>query len=120
MLIKQKVIHRIDLQSNPKVLYVFGDNNIRSGFGGQAKEMRGESNAIGIRTKWFPTNNLNAFFSDSEIAIIRSMWDMDFKPLYRHKGVIVMPLQGIGTGRAKLSPLLLKTLNSYIQRLTEP
>jgi hypothetical protein len=42
--------------------YVFGDNGRRIGFGGQAKEMRGEPNAIGVATEWVPTNRPNAFF----------------------------------------------------------
>lgn len=43
-----KYIKRQDLKSNPNTQYLFGDNLKRSGFGGQAKEMRGEPNAIGI------------------------------------------------------------------------
>jgi len=39
--------------------YAFGTSR-RIGFGGQAKEMRGEPNAISVATKWEPSNRPNA------------------------------------------------------------
>ena len=56
MIIYQKFIYRSDLKANPSVLYLFGDNLQRVGLGGQAKEMRGEPNAVGIATKKAPDN----------------------------------------------------------------
>jgi hypothetical protein len=53
-LIFQEWITRKDLRENPDKRYVFGDNVERRGYGGQAKEMRGEPNAIGVVTKWAP------------------------------------------------------------------
>lgn len=47
--VKQDQIMRRDLLDNQDKLYVFGDNMVRRGFGGQAREMRGEPNAVGIR-----------------------------------------------------------------------
>lgn len=35
-------ITRAMLRAEPEKLFVFGDNFVRTGFGGQAKEMRGE------------------------------------------------------------------------------
>ena len=35
-----KVITRDKIKENPDVLYLFGDNLLRKGLGGQAKEMR--------------------------------------------------------------------------------
>lgn len=40
-----KIITRDKIKENLEVLYLFGDNIIRKGLGGQAKEMRGEDNA---------------------------------------------------------------------------
>ena len=38
-------------RANPRAIYVFGDNLLRKGLGGQAKEMRGEPNTLGIVSK---------------------------------------------------------------------
>jgi hypothetical protein len=48
------MIYRRDLRANPESLYLFGDNTKRVGIGGQAREMRGEPNAVGIATKNAP------------------------------------------------------------------
>lgn len=61
-----KIIKREKVRANPDVLYLFGDNDIRKGFGGQAKEMRGEPNAMGISTKKLPSNKPEAFKTDWE------------------------------------------------------
>ncbi len=42
---------RAYIRAHPDWLFVFGDNMMRRGFGGQAAEARGEPNAIGIATK---------------------------------------------------------------------
>lgn len=65
-LIYQKMIFRKDLKTNPDKLYVFGDNVERQGLRGQAAEMRGEPNAIGFPTKWFPKLTPKAFFWDNQ------------------------------------------------------
>ena len=46
-----KVITRDKIKENPDVLYLFGDKLLRKGLGGQAKEMRGEPNTLGIVSK---------------------------------------------------------------------
>ncbi|SDK47143.1 hypothetical protein [Bradyrhizobium ottawaense] len=58
----QNWITRNDLLDNRDKMYVFGDNVQRTGFAGQAKEMRGEPNAIGVVTKWAPSMQPTAFF----------------------------------------------------------
>ena len=65
---RQKFITRADLQANPKRLYLFGDNVMRAGLGGQAKEMRGEPNAVGVATKKAPHRGHLAYFTDAEYA----------------------------------------------------
>jgi hypothetical protein len=71
--------------------YVFGDNGRRIGFGGQAKEMRGQPNAIGVATKWEPSNRPNAFFSDTMVC--RTQVERDLiqvqRQLERRKTVVV-------------------------------
>jgi hypothetical protein len=66
MIIKWKRIYREDLRNNPDFMFLFGDNLQRTGLGGQAKEMRGEFNAIGIATKKSPSLSDDAFFTDEE------------------------------------------------------
>jgi hypothetical protein len=57
---------RQDLRDNPAKLFVFGDNFARRGLGGQAREARGEPNAIGIRTQKAPTYEPSDFLTDAE------------------------------------------------------
>lgn len=59
-------IHREDLQGEPETLFVFGDNMMRKGLGGQAAAMRGEPNAVGIPTKELPSMANNAFLSEAD------------------------------------------------------
>jgi hypothetical protein len=99
----QKWITRADLRANPDKVYVFGDNMLRVGLGGQAKEMRGEPNAIGVVTKVRPDMKEDSFFTDhpahfGEVAAdLAKVWAM----LQLGKTVVV-PADGIGTGLSQL------------------
>lgn len=110
-IIFQSIITRADLRNNPGVLYVFGDNEARRGLGGQAKEMRGEPNAVGIRTKRAPDNRVDSFWTEGRgagqfapshyVAMIES----DFAPIRAALGrndTVIVPADGIGTGLADL------------------
>jgi len=101
----QRWITREDLRTSPNTLYVFGDNMERRGLGGQAREMRGERNAVGIPTKWSPHRGESAFFRDSDLEAVRGHIDGAFAVLSAHlkKGEdVVFPSDGIGTGLAHL------------------
>lgn len=101
MLVKVKFITRAMARAEPLTLFVFGDNMARAGYGGQAKELRGEQNAIGIPTK----NGPHVFFSDADFAQAKVAIDDAFMQLYRQLargGKIVWPADGIGTGLAQL------------------
>jgi hypothetical protein len=105
MIIFQKLITRQDVQRNPNCLYLFGDNAMRSGFGGQAKEMRGEPNAHGIRTKKAPTLDQSAYLTDVDYEIALRWLVEDFeRPMHwlSKAKPIVIPLDGLGTGLAQL------------------
>ena len=39
----------------------------QKGYGGQAREMRGEPNSIGIPTKWAPDSNKSSYFCDGDL-----------------------------------------------------
>lgn len=119
-LILQKLILRADLRANPEVRYLFGDNCDRAGRGGQAAEMRGEPNAIGVRTKRHPNMQSTAFFKDSDEIEVRSFWNEDLAPVRLHHqagGIVVIPLDGLGTGLARLPYRLQNILEYEIERI---
>jgi len=100
-LLFQHRIHREDLKANPCVFYVFGDNEARKGYGGQAFEMRGEPNSIGIPTKKTPFT----FWSDRDLEDNCRILDEHFRKLHvilQRGGIVVFPLDGIGTGLSNM------------------
>lgn len=113
----QKFIFRIDLKTNPKMLYLFGDNCARKGFGGQAKEMRGEPNAVGVRTKRTPSNNEGEFFSDDDYDEVIAMIEEDLERVWWHihlGGMVVIPYDGLGTGLSRL-PEKAPRIDAYLK-----
>ncbi|WNL50737.1 hypothetical protein RPALISO_150 [Ruegeria phage RpAliso] len=118
--ITQKFIFRSDLRSNPDVKYLFGDNLKRVGLGGQAKEMRGEPNAIGVATKRAPGMRADDFFDDHDLRSLQKAIDEDLEPARAHLrggGTIVIPEDGLGTGLSELpkrAPLVNKFLSDAL------
>ena len=113
----QKFIYREDLVNNRHVLYLFGDNLERKGFGGQAKEMRGEPNAVGIATKKKPSLFEDSFFSDEDMELFETHYVEDMWKVDQHLeqgGVIVVPSDGLGTGLSEL-PTRAPTIDKYIR-----
>jgi hypothetical protein len=101
----EPVIRRQMLRNAPDTLFIFGDNLRRVGMGGQAAEMRGEPNAIGIPTKVAPSMAPDAFFTDVDLPKVLDAFAEAFARLEVHLragGTIVVPEAGIGTGRAQL------------------
>lgn len=120
-LLLQHRIYRADLQHNPDVLYVFGDNERRVGLGGQAREMRGEPNAVGVATLKAP----GVFWTDAGFGRQRGVIDADMAPLFdalREGRIVVFPIDGIGTGLADLenrSPLTFAHLLKRVAQLKQ-
>lgn len=113
-------ITRAMLKAEPNKLFVFGDNMIRKGMGGQAAEMRGEPNAVGIPTKVLPSMATNAFLSDHDFDEWYTEAFKDIRKLQQFTGTIVWPKQGIGTGRARLyvsSPKIARYLANLLSEL---
>ena len=103
------------MQAEPEVLFVFGDNLVREGRGGQAKEMRGERNAIGIPTKRYPSMIAWSFLSDENFVEWARESGPEICQLLAHEGKIVWPAAGIGTGLAELqqrAPLIWRTIEA--------
>jgi hypothetical protein len=122
--IMQEVVRRADARRNPGVLYVFGDNVARRGMGGQARELRGEVNSVGIRTKYTPGEH---YFVEApaEIVAQKRMIDEDMAVLFKHVnggGIVVWPGRGVGTGMAKMdihAPTTFDYLTSKFKALFE-
>jgi hypothetical protein len=118
MLIYQQTISRTDTRNNRGVTYIYGDNDTRSGSGGQAASMRGEPNTIGIRTKKKPSMNDDAFYSDDEYEANCAKIEEDFAKV---QGVIViMSSAGLGTGLSDMKrrcPRTFAFLNEKIREL---
>lgn len=138
IVIKQHHIYRVDLKNNPRILYIFGDNLDRKGFGGQAKEMRGEPNAFGIATKRSISHNFpEDYFFDHQDDVFNII-DEEFKKLRywithnsegesvrfdeREWEALVIPSDGIGTGLSRLpetAPKLLHYINLHLEELAD-
>lgn len=115
-------ITRDMLRAAPDARYVFGDNLQRRGLGGQAKEMRGEPNAIGIPTKKAPSLADHAFFKDNDTfaweAINAGL--LEVKAALDEGRVVYFPKDGIGNGLASMparSPDLYRHLVREVRRL---
>lgn len=123
-----KWITREMVRANPDKLFLFGDNLEHRGFGGQAKEMRGEKNAIGIPTKKSPSMDDASFFRDDQFEATKKIIDGYFYRIYRRgleakrnggELTVVIPSDGIGTGLAQLDKRAPKTFEHLQNRLTE-
>lgn len=98
-------ILRRDLRANPRAYFIFGDNFLRRGKGGQAAEMRGEPNAIGLVTKHEPSDLPRAFLTDADLPAVQRANDVALSAIRFHLiqgGLLILPLAGIGRGMANL------------------
>ena len=109
---------RAEIRAHPERLYVFGDNVSTLGRGGQARECRGEPNVVGIPTKWQPTMDDAAFFTDDDLPKVLPRIKDEFRKLEAHLsagGIVVWPADGIGTGLAEL-PKRAPAIHAYLER----
>lgn len=111
-----------DVKNKPDHLFIFGDNDIKKGKGGQAV-IREEPNAMGIPTKKIPTRAKSAYYTDDELTTNQNKIDHAIKliiaelPKYE---VLVLPADGIGTGLSELptrAPLTFKYLKEKLKEL---
>ena len=118
-------ITREFIRLNPSILFVFGDNDERNGYGGMAKEFRGEPNAIGIRTKKAPRMDDAAFYTDDEFEDNAKKIDEDIATIIRCMKIVYTILyipEGIGKGLASLeekAPQTFRYLESQLNQLRE-
>jgi len=112
-------ITREMVRAEPDKLFVYGDNDNQLGLGGQAAAMRGEPNTVGVRTKAAPNMGANAFWSDATYDANVAKIDEDFARIDAHKGGIVLPSDGLGTGRAQLDKRAPRTFAYLAGKLAE-
>lgn len=93
------------VESNPSMIFVYGDNDMRIGMGGQAGACRGLPNTIGVRTKKCPGMGKEDFYSDTEYFENAKKITADFQlirdALARGENV-AFPKDGLGTGLSEL------------------
>ena len=115
-----KVILRADVRRDKKRTYIYGDNCVKRGMGGLAREMRGEVNAVGVPTKWAPRMDDAAFFSDDdETGLPQDLMEAAIREAESRGLPIVIPT-GIGRGRAKMPEKCPKLYEWMCKRLHKP
>ncbi len=120
-----KIILRNELKANPTTLYLFGDNDIRKGLGGQAKEMRGEPNAIGVSTKKLPARGEEAYKSDNELQENKKIITDDINKAIAEWNTgkyskLVIPQMGVGLAELPTrAPKTYKFLQEELKRLED-
>ncbi len=116
---RMQFVTREYVRANRDKLFLFGDNLECRGFGGQAAEMRGEPNSVGIPTKKSPSYKTEAFFSDNEFEQNKAAIDTAIAEVTNAVTdsirVIIIPSDGLGTGRAQLNKRAPRTF-AYLQK----
>lgn len=97
-------ITREDVQRERDKIFLFGDNVMRVGMGGQARFMRGEPNSRGVATKLAPGESDSCYFDDHNPLhrdVIEA--DLNMVDLFLEKGkTVVVATAGLGTGLSEL------------------
>lgn len=113
---------RNTVRTNPRALFVFGDNDLGIGQGGQAV-IRGLPNAIGLSTKKIPDSTPASFYTDKEYdencIKIQSGLCKVMKEFLKDKYLeLVIPRNGLGTGLSDLPKKAPKTYR-YLKKSLE-
>jgi hypothetical protein len=124
--IQRKWFSDHQINKYPNAFFIFGDNLMAKGIGGQAKVCRDKKNTIGIPTKLTPGTDKAAYIT-SEIyqnnPHIKGAVEYAFNHVLKavEAGLdIIWPLDGVGTGLALLRencPELLNDINREFENL---
>jgi hypothetical protein len=114
---REKWLQRSMLRTNPDKLYVFGDNAKRVGLGGQAKACRGKPNAHGIATLCAPHKPFSESDGHEPIAIMERDRVALQTRTKKTGATFVWPVDGVGTGLARMPQKLRQTLDGMIMDL---
>jgi hypothetical protein len=110
-----------DCLQHPDYLFIYGDNDIHQGKGGQAI-IRSQPNSLGVPTKKRPTNQSTSFYTDQEYQ--QNIQKID-QALAQIIGVshlykkIIFPKDGLGTGLAQLPMKAPKTYQYLRNKLNQ-
>ena len=108
------------VKANPHCLFVFGDNLLKKGHGGQAV-IRDFPNTFGIPTKREPNKKDTAYFSDDEeeLSIVKdSIYHLYMIYNSNVFEKIIFPKNGIGTGLSHTkskSPKIYHLIKTYLK-----
>ena len=117
MNVKKTKYYTIELvESNPSCLFIFGDNLIGKGTGGQAV-IRYCKNSHGIPTKKYPSNTESSFFNDKEFENNKKVIQAAIDSIDTSYQTIVFPVDGLGTGLAELPARAPKTYKFMIDSI---
>lgn len=97
-------VYSVELtRQSPEKIFVFGDNLLGRGGGGQAV-IRFEENSFGIPTKRAPSMRNEDFFSDreDELEAVKAALRELYKKAAHENRIIVFPSAGLGTGLAQM------------------
>lgn len=110
------------IASNQTSLFVFGDNLLRVGKGGQAI-IRDLPNTYGVATKAAPSMDESAFFNDLKDLHLKQLeTDLGMLKEICNSGVysqVVFPINGLGSGLSKLKEKAPKTHARMLELLKE-
>jgi len=109
------------VRENPDTYFVFGDNLIKRGHGGQAI-IRDYKNTIGVPTKKHPSNYERSFMNDDEFEENKEEIDISFKMIrkkLKNGFNIALPVDGLGTGLARLPEKAPKTNKYLLKKLAK-
>ena len=104
--------------------FVFGDNSVRKGYGGQARACRDQPNTIGIITKKLPSYDKEAFYYEKDFDEWLEASKQDFKRVryaLNYNAKVVWPEDGVGTGRAGLkenAPSILAYIEEFYKEIS--
>lgn len=124
-LVRPQWVTRSLIRAAPRVLWAFGDNVARCGFGGQARHARGEANALGVPTKWRPGALEADYFTDADwhnpqVGAVIDMAFFIMESALARGHHVAIPLDGLGTGLAELprrAPLIHARIEALIEAL---
>jgi len=109
-----------DVKTNKHCLFVYGDNDIQKGKGGQAI-IRNFPNTIGIPTKKLPWQKPGAYYSDDEFHENMQKITLALEKVIkksRNYEIVYFPKDGLGTGLAHMEkecPLTFQALNKLLK-----
>ena len=108
------------VMKNRNRFYIFGDNDLRKGLGGQAC-IRRCFNTQGIRTKKEPSMNEGSFYKDLEYSenILKIERDIQKVKTISKNYIIVFSENGFGNGYAQLKERAPATYAYLCKRLKE-